>query len=112
MLFDAVTKFVSSCLLAVSAAGWTVDLRQAYEENHTIYLKAGEDLDVLVDGLRGTGYMWMNNLEYAQRKGEDVDGKIAFVKNEKYLDDQLFYDESEDGKQMMMGGQSSSKISF
>ena len=75
-----------------------------------MYLKAGEDLDVLVDGFNGTGYMWMNNLDYADRKGLDVDGHIAFLKDEKYLDDQLFNDDS-DGKQMM-GGQSSSKISF
>lgn len=61
---------IGCCALAVNAAAWTIDLRNAYEENHTVYLKAGEDLDVLVDGFNGSGYMWMNNIEYAKRQNE------------------------------------------
>ena len=107
------SKWISSCLLVVSAAAWTTDLRNAYEENHTVYLKAGEDIDVLVDGFNGTGYMWMNNLDYAVRKNSKADGDhIDYVSEDKY-DDQIydFLDDPMDGK-MMMGGQSASKISF
>jgi len=93
------SKWISSLLLAVSAAAWTIDLRNDYEENHTVYLKAGEDIDVLVDGFNGTGYMWMNNLDYAERNNSKIaGGHIDYVKEEKY-DDQMydFLDDPMDG---------------
>lgn len=54
---------IASCILAACAAAWNVDLRNSYEESHTIYIKAGETLEVLTDGMAGTGYIWINNLD-------------------------------------------------
>ena len=93
------SKWVSSCILVASGAAWTTDLREDYEENHTVYLKAGEDIDVLVDGFNGTGYMWMNNLDYAARNNNKAEGDhIDFVSEDKY-DDQMydFLDDPMDG---------------
>ena len=58
------TRFVNIGFMAVHAAAWTVDLRNNYEESHTIYIKAGEPLDVLLDGYAGTGFAWVNDIEY------------------------------------------------
>ena len=89
--------WIAGCILAARAAAWTIDLRNAYEENHKIYLKAGEDLDVLVDGFNGSGYSWMNNIEYAKRNDNELDGHIDFVKEEDYEDEMLdFLDDYED----------------
>ena len=57
-------SFVSLAALAASAAAWTVDLRNNYEDNHTIYVKTGETLEVLVDGIHGTGYRWISNVDF------------------------------------------------
>jgi len=97
------------CLLAASASAWTLDLRNNYEDSHTIYLKAGEPIDVLLDGQTGTGFTWINELEWQQRlseeddiddSSEDEDNKaenpasdnhIIFVKSQKIEDDHLGY---------------------
>lgn len=88
---------MTGCVLAASAAAWTIDLRNAYEENHTVYLKAGEDLDVLVDGFNGSGYSWLNNLEFAERNDLANEGHINFESEENYEDEMLdFLDDFED----------------
>ena len=63
--------FTCICLLATTAAAWTVDLRNNYEESHTIYMKAGEPLDVLIDGNAGTGFAWVNNVDWQSHKTSD-----------------------------------------
>ena len=64
------SKISLSCLLALTTSAWRIDLRDgAYKDDHTIFLKSGENLEVLVDGFNGSGYSWMNNLEYAKRNG-------------------------------------------
>ena len=91
------------CFLAASANAWTIDLRDNYEDSHTIYLKAGEPLDVLLDGQTGTGFTWINELQWQQRLNEDADDSaedednesessatdtnITFLKSEKIEDD-------------------------
>jgi len=47
------------------AASWTIDMRDNMEANSTVYLKAGEQIDVLLGGTHGTGYRWISNIGYA-----------------------------------------------
>jgi len=70
------------CLLAASASAWTIDLRDNYEDSHTIYLKAGEPLDVLLDGQTGTGFTWINELQWQQRLNEDADDRAEVEDSE------------------------------
>ena len=63
--------FSALCMMAASAAAWTVDLRNNYEGAHTIYIKSGESIDVLLDGNVGTGYKWINSVDYANNTDND-----------------------------------------
>ena len=66
-------------LIAASVSAWTVDLRNNLEDSHTIYLKAGETLDVLVDGQYSTGFRWINNIAFAKTKENVKTGHVDFV---------------------------------
>lgn len=50
-----------AAICAAQANGWTLDLRDDYDQSHSIYIKAGEPLRVLLDGQGGTGYRWISN---------------------------------------------------
>lgn len=68
--------FTVASLLAAGAAAWTVDLRNNYEDNHTMYIKSGETLEVLVDGMSGTGFKWISNVDYEQQLNDKAPGHI------------------------------------
>ena len=109
-------------LLAASAAAWTIDLRNVYEENHTVYIKAGETLDFLLDGYDGTGYRWVNNIAFAQQNNENIGGHINFIEETKLSDDRLDFggflndDEEESSSKIIenvqMGGMTNFRHSF
>lgn len=62
-------------------------MRSNYEDSHSIYLKAGEPIDVLLDGQAGTGFTWVSNLDWLQQNGEDVASPIRFKKSKQIEDD-------------------------
>ena len=81
--------FALGCaLMAASAAAWTIDMRGSLEESQTIWMKAGETLDVLFDGQPGTGYSWMNDIEYAQMQNDEYarEGHVDFLEVQDYND--------------------------
>lgn len=66
---------LSWILACTSASAWKIDLRNNYEDDHKIYMKAGETIEVILDGQAGTGYSWVSNAEWAKNKAEDDDEK-------------------------------------
>ena len=108
------SNWIAACLMAISTSAWKIDIRkEAWMDDHTIYLKSGEILEVLVDGFNGTGYSWMNNLEYAERNNLPTQGShIDYIDEEDYFEDELYdyLDDPLDG--FMPGHQKSAKVTF
>ena len=98
-------------LLAASAAAWKVDLRNNYEGSHTVFLKAGETLEVLTDGQAGTGYSWVNNIDHSVRTENVRPGHIDFLDWKRYEDDLNDYAD-EDERVSFMGRNSSFEHDF
>ena len=81
------------------AASWTIDMRDNMEANSTVYLKAGEQIDVLLGGTHGTGYRWISNIGYAKMKQEygsekDVSARQAHVGHIGVIDEADYEDPS------------------
>jgi len=104
--------FTVASLLAAGAAAWTVDLRNNYEDNHTMYIKAGETLEVLVDGMSGTGYKWISNVDYQQQLNDKAPGHIQFVEETKMQDAPRGFFGNDDESEVMMGGKKSYQLNF
>ena len=66
----SLVNWTFALLMPALAASWTIDMRDNMEGNQTVYLKAGEQIDVLLGGTHGTGYRWISNIGYAQMKTE------------------------------------------
>ena len=85
-------------LMPAFAASWTIDMRDNTEGNSTVYLKAGEQIDVLLGGIHGTGYRWISDIGYAKMKMEDqteelepsvqevMNGHIGVINEDEYED--------------------------
>ena len=61
----SLANWTFALLMPALAASWTIDMRDNMEANSTVYLKAGEQIDVLLGGTHGTGYRWISNIGYA-----------------------------------------------
>ncbi len=104
-------SFFSLAALAASAAAWTVDLRNNYEDNHTIYVQTGETLEVLVDGIYSTGYRWISNVDFEQQNNDKAPGHIDFIEEEEVEDAPIgFY--GEEDRMPNMGARSSYRLNF
>mmetsp|Transcript_24439 Transcript_24439/g.30406 ORF Transcript_24439/g.30406 Transcript_24439/m.30406 type:complete len:294 (+) Transcript_24439:38-919(+) len=104
-------------LMAAGAVAWTVDLRNSYEESHTIYLRAGEPLEVLLDGQAGTGFTWINSVDWAQRLPGDQDAQpahahIAFEEQSEFDDDRGAFEDTDYDGFLSMGRKHSYRHSF
>lgn len=56
-------------MMAASAMAKMIDLRNSNEDKSaSIWMKAGETFEVLFDGQPGTGYEWINDIEFAKEQ--------------------------------------------